>query len=101
VDEWYYYDGNEYLDIPYRLILARQDLPLELEFEAYRDGVYEACVRALEELDREGLFGSGAERDETLVLFEAGDSQEFPEAIRRLNTPKMFKRYQAWRRNPD
>ena len=67
--EWFYDEGGEFLDIPYRLILTQhQDLPSEVDFGDFADGFSESCIQALEQLDAEGFFGAGQERDNAGVL---------------------------------
>jgi hypothetical protein len=95
--EWSYQDGDEFLDIAYRLILTQcQDLPFEMEFEDFRTGFIESCVRALEDLDREGCFGAGPARESVVVLFQISDADYIDGAMRRLNTGAMYKRYRKW-----
>lgn len=96
-DEWTLEEGGEFLDVAYRLILPRhQDLPFQLEFREFRDGVFEAGVRALEELVEEGFFGSETERDDVLVLFHVTDADDLDDVVARLNTPAMTARYREW-----
>ena len=96
-DEWPYSEGGEFLDIAYRLLLTQhQDLPSEIPFEDFQEGVFEAGVRALEELDQEGFFGSGPARDTVILLFHVTDADPLEDAARRLNTPAQYQRYHAW-----
>ena len=95
--EWQFDEGGEYFDSAYRLLLqAHRDLPFEVDFDVSRASAFEACIGALEQLAAEGLFGTGAEREETLVLFEVSDSEELDGVLERLNTPKMVKRLNDW-----
>jgi hypothetical protein len=96
-DEWPYTQGGEYLDIAYRLILPRQqDVPQELPFEEFRERVFEAAVGALEDLDQEGLFGTGEAREEFFLLLHVTDADPLEDAIRRLNPAATWRRYQKW-----
>lgn len=96
-DEWPYMEGGEYLDIAYRLILPRQqELPLEIPFAEFQAGVFEAAIGAMEELDREGLFGAGPVREQLLLLFHVTDAESIEGAAERLNTPSMYARYREW-----
>ncbi len=95
--EWLFDEGGEYLDIAYRMILPlHRDIPSEIDFEDFRAGVFESCIRALENLDREGFFGIGDSRADVIVLFQVGDSDEVEGAVERLNTPEAYARYKAW-----
>jgi predicted DNA-binding WGR domain protein len=99
-DEWAYFEGNEFLDLPYRRIITEWfdcDVDDEEAFVRFRDGLFESCVLALEQLDREGFFGSGPRREETVVIFEVSDtslpSRVTDGWVRRLNPSSVFKRY--------
>jgi len=96
-EEWSYDEGNEFLDIAYRLILTQhQDLPSEINIEKFRAGVFEAAVSALERLDTEGFFGSGEQREECVILFQVSDDdldEEQLAIVRRLNTAKVYNEY--------
>ena len=95
--EWSYTEGGEFLDIAYRLILPyHQDVPTEVEFEEFQAGVFEAGIRALEELDGEGFFGTGTARENVVLLFDVTDSDVPDDMAQRLNTPAMYARYQEW-----
>lgn len=95
--EWQFDEGGEYFDSAYRLLLqAHRELPFEVDFEVFRASAFEACIAALEQLAAEGLFGTGVEREETLVLFEVSDSEELDGVLERLNGPKMVKRLNDW-----
>lgn len=97
--EWSFYDGGEYFDIPYRMLLVRcreERAQEAMPSHEFRAGVVEACVRALEELDKEGLFGAGSERDNFVVLFQITDSEYLDEAVKRLNTPASYRRFREW-----
>ena len=95
--EWRFDEGGAYFDSAYRLLLqAHRELPFEVEFEVFRASAFEACIAALELLAAEGLFGTGVEREETLVLFEVSDSEPLDGALERLNGPAMVKRLHDW-----
>lgn len=95
--EWQFDEGGAYFDSAYRLLLqAHRELPFEVEFEVFRASVFEAGIAALEQLAAEGLFGTGDEREETLVLFEVSDSEELDGVLERLNTPAMVARLTDW-----
>ncbi|OBV38907.1 DUF4303 domain-containing protein [Janthinobacterium psychrotolerans] len=95
--EWQFDEGGAYFDSAYRLLLqAHRDLPFDVDFEVLRASAFEAGIAALELLDREGLFGTGAEREETVLLFEVSDSDAIDGAVERLNTPAMVARLNAW-----
>lgn len=96
-DEWSYSEGGEFLDIAYRLLLPRQqDVPQDVPFEEFQEGVFEAAVLALADLAEEGLFGDQAARDDFFLLLHVTDADPLVEAIERLNTPAMVARYQTW-----
>ena len=95
--EWQFDEGGAYFDSAYRLLLqAHRDLPFEVEFAQFRDAAFETCIAVLEQLATEGLFGTGLEREETLVLFEVSDSEERDGVMQRLNTPQMVRRLHEW-----
>jgi predicted DNA-binding WGR domain protein len=104
-EEWSYNEGDEFLDIAYRLILTQhQDLPSEIDIEKFRAGVFEAAVSALERLDKEGFFGSGEQREECVILFEVSDDdldEKQLAIVKRLNTAKVYNEYydlwKSWR----
>lgn len=98
--DWRREDGGEYLDFAYRLILPVLNLmnvPCNVKFEDYKKNFVECCVAALEELDREGLFGKGKDRENFVVMFQISDSDKnFDKELRRLNTPKRYKEYRKY-----
>ena len=100
--EWRFDEGGAYFDSAYRLLLqAHRELPFTVEFEVFRASAFEACIAALELLAAEGLFGTGVEREETLVLFEVSDSEELDGVLERLNTPAMVARLAEWKASWD
>jgi len=95
--EWCFGDGGAYLDSAYRMLLqAHRGLPFELDFATFRRGVFEACIAALEELDSEGFFGVGEQRDDCVLLFEVTDSEAVEGAMARLNPPAVVARFDTW-----
>lgn len=95
--EWSFEEGGEFLDIAYRLILPyHRDIPYEIEFAEFRNGVYECCIQALEQLDEEGFFGKSPARENVILLFQVIDSDEVKGATERLNTAENYQRYRTW-----
>ncbi|WP_083411762.1 DUF4303 domain-containing protein [Janthinobacterium sp. 1_2014MBL_MicDiv] len=95
--EWAFDDGGAYFDSAYRLLLqAHRDLPFDVDFATFRTGVFEACIAALAQLDAEGAFGAGAQRDDSVLLFEVSDSEAVEGAMARLNPPAVLARFEAW-----
>ncbi|WP_219115846.1 DUF4303 domain-containing protein [Janthinobacterium sp. UMAB-56] len=95
--EWAFDEGGAYFDSAYRLLLqAHRDLPFEVAFATFRSGVFDACIEALAQLDAEGCFGTGVQRDESVLLFEVSDSEPVEGAMARLNPPAVVARFEAW-----
>ena len=95
--EWAFDEGGAYFDSAYRLLLqAHRHLPFDVHFATFRTGVFDACIAALAQLDAEGVFGTGAERDANLLLFEVSDSEPVEGAMARLNPPAVVARFEAW-----
>lgn len=95
--EWAFEDGVAYFDSAYRLLLqAHRDLPFDVDFDTFRSGVFDACIVALAQLDAEGCFGMGAQRDDFVLLFEVSDSDAVEGAMERLNPPAVVARFTAW-----
>jgi len=95
--EWAFDDGGAYFDSAYRLLLqAHRELPFDVDFVTFRAGVFDACVAALAQLDAEGVFGTGALRDEGVLLFEVSDSEAVEGAMARLNPPAVVARFERW-----
>lgn len=92
--EWPYTEGGEFLDIAYRMILPyhRTDLPCDLEFDILHAGLFEACIAAMEQLDREGFFGTGAVREEVVLLCQSEGAEDMEGSIARLNAPRAVNR---------
>ena len=98
--EWAFDDGGAYFDSAYRLLLqAHRDLPFDVDFDTFRSGVFDACIAALAQLDAEGVFGAGAQREEFVLLFEVSDSEPVEGAMARLNPPAVVARFAAWMAN--
>ena len=95
--EWAFDDGGAYFDSAYRLLLqAHRELPFDVDFDTFRSGVFDACISALAQLDAEGVFGAGAQREEFVLLFEVSDSEPVEGAMARLNPPAVVARFHAW-----
>jgi predicted DNA-binding WGR domain protein len=96
--EWPYTEGGEFLDIAYRMILPyhRSDLPCDVEFDILHDGLFEACIAAMEQLDREGFFGTGAAREDVVLLCQSEGLEDMEGSIARLNTPRVVNRLKRW-----
>lgn len=95
--EWAFDEGCAYFDSAYRLLLqAHRDLPFEVDFDSFRSGVFDACIAALAQLDAEGCFGTAAQREEAVLLFEVSDSEPVEGAMARLNPPAVVARFEAW-----
>lgn len=88
--DWaYHLAGDEYFDGVDKLLAEAPD-PYDLDdgaCAAQVAGVFEACLSALAELDAEGVFGRGEEREGVVVNLLKGDQadQEMLEWARRLN----------------
>ena len=97
-DEWAHSEGGEFLDIAYRMVLSchRNDLPCGVEFDTLYEGLFEACIAAMEQLDREGFFGTGAVREEVVLLCQIEGGEDMEGSIARLNTPNVASRLQRW-----
>lgn len=95
--EWAFDDGGAYFDSAYRLLLqAHRELPFDVDFDTFRSGVFDVCIAALAQLDAEGVFGAGAQREEFVLLFEVSDSEPVEGAMARLNPPAVVARFEAW-----
>ena len=98
--EWAFDDGGAYFDSACRLLLqAHRALPFEVAFATFRSGVFDACIAALAQLDAEGCFGTGAQRDEFVLLFEVSDSEPVEGAMARLNPLAVVARFERWMAN--
>lgn len=96
-DEWPFCEGGEFLDVAYRMILPfHRGIPCDIGFDAFRSGVFESCIGALEQLDDEGFFGTGEGRKDVVLLFGAGDAGAEERAVERLNSVETLVRYRKW-----
>ncbi|PJC99555.1 hypothetical protein GQ37_004285 [Janthinobacterium sp. BJB1] len=95
--EWAFDEGGACFDSAYRLLLqAHRELPFDVAFATFRAGVFDACIAALAQLGAEGVFGTGDERDDCVLLFEVSDSGPLEGAMARLNPPAVVARFEAW-----
>lgn len=96
--EWPYAQGGEFLDIAYRMILPchRSDLPCHVEFDVLHAGLFEACIAAMEQLDREGFFGTGDAREDVVLLCQSEGTEDMEGSINRLNTSRVVGRLERW-----
>ena len=95
--EWAFDEGGAYFDSAYRLLLqAHRNLPFDVDFDSFRSGVFDACIAALAQLDAEGVFGAGAQREEFVLLFEVSESEPVEGAMARLNPLAVVARFEAW-----
>jgi len=94
--EWPY-TSDAGLLLAYRIILVaafeNDAIPFETEIPDYFERFSETCVRALERLDRSSLFGSGADRENFLLLFGVSDGGPTKAAVERLNPDTVYQRY--------
>lgn len=95
--EWSHGEGGECFDIAYRMLLTQRQGPWpKLPSPDFKSGVVEAAIRALESLDREKFFGTGPDREHSVVLVQLADSEYLDDAIRRLNPPAAYARFKEW-----
>jgi hypothetical protein len=96
--EWPYAEGGAWFDIAYRMILPchRSDLPSAVDFEILHAGLFEACIAAMEQLDAEGFFGTGAAREDVVLLCQSEGLEDMDGSIERLNTPRVIGRHKRW-----
>lgn len=95
--EWPYTSYDVGLLLAYRIILVasyeHHEIPFETEVPEYFDQFFEACTRALERLDRDGLFGTGAGRENFLLLIGLSDGGPTKATVKRLNPERLYQRY--------
>jgi len=96
VDSPYHSFGDEHFAEVQRLLAARPD-PYDLDEDAADVEVrarFEACFGALAQLDREGCFGDGAQRNRVLVTVLQGDQSDRSRLrnARRLNPAMVVQR---------
>lgn len=96
--EWSHDEGGEFFDIAYRMILAchREDLPCSVEFDVLHDGLFEACIAAMAQLDGEGFFGTGAAREAVVLLCQVEGGEDMEGSVARLNTARVADRLRRW-----
>jgi hypothetical protein len=95
--EWDLFEGGAYFDVPYRIILSQhRGLPSQISFSTFQGQMFEACIRALEQLIEEGFFGTSSERENVVVRFQVSDYDEVPGAMARLNVPTVAERFRTW-----
>lgn len=94
--EWPYITDAGLL-LAYRIIVVAayeySAIPFETEIPEYFKRFSEACSRALEKLDSEGLFGSGIRREGFLLLFGVSDGGPTKASVKRLNPAGVYQRY--------
>jgi hypothetical protein len=109
--EWAYQGGEPDVEAFYELVEAAEieddeandfDTPGPEVNVDLRAQSYAAAVLALRDLDSEGFFGSGAERERVTVFFSVIDSPETfwlqNETARLLNPPAVYEQFYAeWR----
>lgn len=94
--EWPYmpYVG---LLLAYRMIVVaayeHHAIPFETEVPGYFDQFFETCIKALERLDGDGVFGQGAGRENFLLLFGLSDGGPTKATLKRLNPEGVYQRY--------
>ena len=66
----------------------------------FRELVFEANVRGLEILIKDGFFGSEEDRNSIFIIFCLSDSETFethvPKWVRRLNTEEVSRKFEFW-----
>jgi hypothetical protein len=67
------------------------------DVETQAQQVFETSLRVLKELDAEGLFGHGADREKVVINLFKGDQEEDERLAwaQQLNPPPVWKRYEA------
>ena len=67
----------------------------DVDLDAAAAEVFEICVQALQEMDEEGLFGTGAERERLVLCVWKGDQSnlERHDFAKMLNPPTVAKRF--------
>ncbi len=95
--EWSIWDGNEYFDIPYRLILSqwRDDLSM-LDYSLLRKDVINSFTLALANLKNKKLFHTDIEQKEFILMVSVGNGYENPDSYKQLNHPKLYTRFKKW-----
>lgn len=95
--EWPY-TADTGLLLAYRIALlgsyGHDEIPFEREIPNYFRRFSECCIRALERLDSDGLFGLGVGREDFLLLFGVSDGGPTRATVRRLNPDAVYRRYE-------
>lgn len=94
--EWPYRTDAGLL-LAYRIIVVaaceHSAIPFEAEIKGYFEQFCDACIRALERLDRDGFFTSVDRREDFLLLFGVSDGGPTKAAVERLNPESVYRRY--------
>lgn len=95
--EWPYAADSGLL-LAYRIVLlgsyAHDRIPFEREIPNHFKLFSESCIRALERLDADGVFGSGVGREDFLLLFGVSDGGPTRATVKRLNPDAVYRRYE-------
>ncbi len=77
---------------------ATGDWPVAGGHRRFRKQVYEAAIGALEDLDADGAFGRGKDRERLTLFVTISDSDVAPKleraSAKRLNSPEVYRRFQ-------
>ena len=92
--EWSFFEGGNYLDPAFRMILPPARKIHCKRRQNPRNTVFRSCVDALAQLRNEGFFG--AISDDLIVLFQVSDSEQGVALNNRLNTVATYARYHQW-----
>lgn len=98
-DDWEYCDvGVKYFDEVQKMIGGGRYFETDEEFVARKKGVLGAFVAALRELDAEGFFGKGNEREAVTLLLNITDPSDFEvkwmlEYVQALNPEPAYRGY--------
>lgn len=96
--EWTLQDGLHHWDAVQSLIRDYQASAQDGDYDAFREGVFEAGVAALSALKFEGLFVNGTDVNPLYVVFSVSDWSEeevFP-WVQRLNSAETVDAYRRW-----
>ncbi|MDH7447643.1 DUF4303 domain-containing protein [Aquimarina sp. 2201CG14-23] len=97
--EWYTSDGaNDEIDAICS-VLNKEVLRDNINFEVFKNQLFETCVQVLEELQKENFFMDNVEKD-ILVLFSISDTNEPEENLikwaKRTNIKTYGEAYEAY-----
>ncbi|WP_299435668.1 DUF4303 domain-containing protein [uncultured Aquimarina sp.] len=97
--EWYTSDGaNEEINAICK-ILNQEVLSDNIDFESFKNQLFETCVEVLEELQQDNFFKDSLQKD-ILVLFSISDTDEPEEKLtkwaKRTNTKTRGEAYEAY-----